>query len=122
MFLLDSNIFIYAIAPNYPELRQWFAGKQLAASEISLVETLGYHRLNSTEEQGLRDLFTITDIFPVSQPIDDRAIHLRQQRKMSLGDALIAATALEHGLPLATRNTADFDWIDGLVMHNPLKP
>lgn len=121
MFLLDSNIFIYAISAAYPEVRQWFEGKQLAASEISLVETLGYHHLNSTEEQGLRDLFAVTILFPVSRPVVDRAVHLRQQRKMSLGDALIAATALEHGLPLATRNTADFAWIDGLVVHNPLK-
>jgi predicted nucleic acid-binding protein len=35
---------------------------------------------------------------------------------MSLGDALIAATCLEHGLKLATRNASDFDWIAGLTV------
>ena len=44
------------------------------------------------------------------------AIDLRRQRKMTLGDALIAATCLEHGLKLATRNTSDFDWIAGLTV------
>jgi toxin FitB len=40
------------------------------------------------------------------------AIALKQQRKMSLGDALIAAICIEHHKILATRNTADFDWIE----------
>ncbi|EIJ35407.1 type II toxin-antitoxin system VapC family toxin [Thiothrix nivea] len=121
MFLLDSNIFIYAINPNYAELHTWFAGKKLAGSEVSLVETLGYHRLNDVEKQGLEGLFALTEILPVSRSIIDQAVALRQQRKMSLGDALIAATAVIHGLPLVTRNTGDFDWIEGLVLHNPLK-
>jgi predicted nucleic acid-binding protein len=40
---------------------------------------------------------------------------------VSLGDALIAATALEQGLPLVTRNTDDFKWIAGLQLVNPFK-
>lgn len=34
-------------------------------------------------------------------------------------DAQIAAIALTHGYPLATRNTKDFLHIDGLVLYNP---
>jgi hypothetical protein len=41
---------------------------------------------------------------------------------MPLGDALVAATALLHGLTLVTRNTPDFDWIDGLTLLNPFQP
>ncbi len=121
MFLLDSNIFIYGIQPAYQPLQRWVHGQVIAASEISLVEVLGYHQLTVGDKYDLEELFGLASIFPVSRPIVNRAVQLRQQRKMSLGDALIAATALEHGLPLATRNTADFDWIDGLVVHNPLK-
>jgi len=39
---------------------------------------------------------------------------------MSLGHALIAATAMDHNLPLATRNTNDFDWISGVQLINPM--
>ena len=39
---------------------------------------------------------------------------------MKLGDSLIAATALEHDLSLATNNTKDYKWIDGLVLINPI--
>nr|VFK53924.1 MAG: PIN domain-containing protein [Candidatus Kentron sp. TUN]VFK55822.1 MAG: PIN domain-containing protein [Candidatus Kentron sp. TUN] len=59
-------------------------------------------------------------MLPVSYPIIEQAISLRQQRKMSLGDALIAATALAHDLELATANTNDFDWIEDLDVINPV--
>jgi toxin FitB len=38
---------------------------------------------------------------------------------MKLGDAIIAATALEHGVPLVTRNVDDFKHIPGLQVINP---
>jgi predicted nucleic acid-binding protein len=44
---------------------------------------------------------------------------LRQQRRIKLPDATIAATALAHGLPLITRNAADFQGVAGLSVINP---
>lgn len=120
MLLLDSNIFIYSVLPEYKELREWIIKQELAASEISLVEVLGYHRLTSEDEQDLRDMFSLVKILPVSRSVVDIAIELRQQRKMSVGDALIAATAVEYKMTLVTRNTSDFDWIEALDVLNPL--
>lgn len=120
MLLLDSNIFIYTIQPKYKDLREWVVGQNLAASEISLVEVLGYHHLTAEDSLDLKELFSVTKILPVTRVIVDKAIELRQQRKMSLGDALIAATAINHQVILVTRNTADFDWIEGLEVLNPI--
>jgi len=39
---------------------------------------------------------------------------------MSLGDSLIAATALQYNLILVTHNTDDFDWIEELTLLDPL--
>ena len=39
---------------------------------------------------------------------------------MSVGDAIIAATALHSGLTLATHNAKDFAWIEGLDVVDPL--
>lgn len=48
-----------------------------------------------------------------------RSVSLRQQKKMSLADAIIAATALEYGVPLVTRNLDDFRPIAELELRNP---
>jgi predicted nucleic acid-binding protein len=59
-----------------------------------------------------------TEILPVSTIISDRAMHLIDAYAMShgvrLGDALIAATALEHRLTVLTANTKHFSPIVGL--------
>jgi predicted nucleic acid-binding protein len=49
-----------------------------------------------------------------------KAVELRQQKRMGLADAIIAATALVHALPLVTRNTMDFQNIEGLRLINPV--
>jgi predicted nucleic acid-binding protein len=36
-----------------------------------------------------------------------------------LGDAIIAATAVAHGIPLVTRNEDDFNHIADLDLRNP---
>lgn len=43
----------------------------------------------------------------------------RSGQAISTEDAMIAAIALTHGYPLATRNTKDFLHIDGLTLYNP---
>jgi predicted nucleic acid-binding protein len=46
----------------------------------------------------------------------------RMYKKLKLGDAIIAATALEHNLALITRNIADFRNIAGLRVLDPHRP
>jgi predicted nucleic acid-binding protein len=41
---------------------------------------------------------------------------------MALADAIIAATALVHGLPLVTRNVDDFSHLTELEIKNPFAP
>ncbi len=43
----------------------------------------------------------------------------RVGQAISTEDAMIAAIALAHGYPLATRNTRDFLHINGLTLYNP---
>jgi predicted nucleic acid-binding protein len=65
-------------------------------------------------------MFSILRVLPITLTLADNAIALHQRRKLSLGDSLVAATALEWRCPLATRNIDDFLWIDGLEVINPL--
>lgn len=43
----------------------------------------------------------------------------KQGHPMSVEDALIAATAIHHSAPLATRNVTDFDFLMNLKLINP---
>ncbi|MDA0266767.1 MAG: type II toxin-antitoxin system VapC family toxin [Cyanobacteria bacterium] len=118
--LLDSNIIIYAAQPQREGLRQFIAEHGPAVSLVSYVETLGYHRLNGAERQFLVTFFEAAEILPISRAVAEQAISLRQVRRMSLGDALIAGTALVHKRPLVTHNSQDFDWISDLAIIDPI--
>ena len=87
---------------------------RLAVSVISKIEVLGYdgeeHALNQ-----LRALLAQMTILPLDEAITDRTIAVRKSYKIKLPDAVIAATALQHDLELLTRNTKDFQRIDGLA-------
>jgi predicted nucleic acid-binding protein len=88
-------------------------------SAISYVETLGYPQLSNAEEIFLERFVTTIIILLVFQGVIEKATQLRQQRKMSLEDALIATAALVYKISLITRNIEDFIWIKELGIHNP---
>ena len=119
--LLDSNIIIYAAQPVYTNLRRFIAEHAPAVSAIGYVEVLGYHRLSNQDRRYFERFFQVARVLSISEAILDQAVALRQQRKMTLGDAIIAATALVHGLTLVTRNIKDFQWISNLALLNPLE-
>jgi toxin FitB len=120
--LLDSNIVIYASKPTHQFLYNWMVSRSLVVSAISRVEVLGFHNLTSQERQFLEALFATVTVLPLLPDVVERAIQLRQQKKTSLGDALVAATALEHNLPLVSRNKSDFVWMSGLQVFDPFDP
>lgn len=117
--LIDSNIIIYAAKPEHPELRKFIAEHAPAVSAVSYVEVLGYHKLSEQEREYFEAFFTAATMLTISPGVLIQAVRLRQVKKMTLGDALVAGTALNYRLTLVTRNTKDFDWIDYLTLLNP---
>jgi toxin FitB len=57
-------------------------------------------------------------ILPVDVPVARRSAHLHVPRTRPVRDALIAATALVHGMTIVTRNVADFS-PTGVPIVNP---
>ena len=118
--LIDSNIIIYAVQPERTALRLYLDTLPRTVSVVSYIETLGFQRLSDEARNQLEDFFEGARILPLTNAVADEAIRLRQQRRIGLGDSIIAATAITNNLTLITRNIEDFHWIDGLELLDPL--
>lgn len=119
MILLDSNILIYAAEPEYNKLRVWLRSRSLTISELTKLEVLGYHRIAVDELQWFTVFFDNIESIPISAAIIEAAIPIRRSYKMSVGDSVIAATALTHNLDLCTNNQKDFEKVEKLKMIGP---
>jgi predicted nucleic acid-binding protein len=117
--LLDSNILIYASQPGNEFLDEWLEAPGTMYSAISLTEVLGYGGIATEDENLFEAMFAQLAMQPVSVSVLRKAAALRRVRRLKLGDAIIAATALETGSELITRNEQDFRGIDGLQIVNP---
>ena len=135
-FLLDTNIpsEIIRKQPD-PRVSAWVFAQEEAALHLSVV-TIGELRRGLTilpesrrraqlEEWMDNDLIPLFSgrILPVTQAIADRWGRLSGQRHLagrplSMADGLIAATAVEHGLTLVTRNVKDYDDL-GVTIFSP---
>ncbi len=55
----------------------------------------------------------------VTSSVVDQAIQIRRSVRIKVPDAIIAATALESGAVLITRNEDDFRAVENLDVFNP---
>lgn len=118
MVLLDTDIFIYLAKGALAA--ESVLEKDIAHASITKIEVLGFSSLPARELLLLASLFEESYSFDLSNPIIEQSIRLRQARQMSLGDAIIAATALQHDLELWTANVDDFKYVENLKIKNPL--
>jgi predicted nucleic acid-binding protein len=117
--LLDTNIVIYACQPAGEWLAPWTENPAAAIASVSRVEALGFPGISGEEDAVLRQLIGASVCYNLDDEVIERAIGLRRIKRMGTADAIIAATALEFGLPLVTRNVDDFKHIAGLEIINP---
>lgn len=120
MKLVDSNIIIYSALKEYDYLRSLFKEKNIFVSEISLLEVLGYSSITKEQENYFDAVFSIVNKIPVSSEIIFEAIKLRKNNKLSVGDSIIAASAIELNLTLLTNNVSDFKKVKSLQIKNPI--
>src|SRR5690554_3554511 len=114
--ILNSNIVIYTGLIDASDLHEWLHLRNVYVSVITEVEVLNYHKLTKKDKNYFASFFHQSLVLPITQEILQQTIQLKQNQKMSLGDAIIAATALENDLILATANTKDFKHIKGIKL------
>jgi len=120
-YLLDSNIIIYSAKPANNFLREFIVKNNPKISALSYWEVLGYHNLNNNEKKYFEIFFNTSGLLEISKGILDEAVKLRQKQKMTIGDAIIAGTAIKDNLTLVTRNAKDFIRIKELKLFNPFE-
>jgi predicted nucleic acid-binding protein len=122
-YLADTNVVIDLVLGRLPAasaswLDAQLTTQQVAISIITRIELLG-KLVPAPEFAFLQSFVQSVNVLPLDELVTQQTIRLRQQHRVKLPDAIIAATALAHGIPLLTRNTNDFQAITGLVVINP---
>lgn len=119
MMLVDTDVLIWHLR-GYPQAtRRLDELGALTLSAVSYLEVLQGMR-NKAELAAVKKMLQhrAATLLPVSEAITQRAIELMEAITLShglqMGDALIAATALDHGLPVLTANVKHFGAVQGL--------
>ena len=119
-FLIDTNVVIDVLGDGMPDnVKQKVIQMLPIISAVTYMEALGWHQITSSQLEVLQKFMDIATILPISQPVIETTVQIRQQKKIGLGDAIIAATAIVYNRVLVTRNVSDFKSIDNLSIFNP---
>lgn len=111
--LVDTDVFVDHVRGT----RALQPGRnRLCYSVVTRCELFGGDR---ADEEGLRLLLGSFPELPVDRAVAERAGRLHRAARIRTPDALIAATALHHGLTLMTGNPHRFDGLPGLRLRSP---
>ncbi len=122
-YLIDSNIIIDYTSGLLPQHASDFVedvfNRAFVISVVVKVEVLGYD--DPFEKQlYMEEFIRAALIIPLNDAVVQQAIVLkRKYKKLKLGDAIIAASALINDLTVVTRNVADFKGVENLHFINP---
>lgn len=131
--LLDTDV-LSAITRRHPVARPRAQAYQAIHGRFTFSIITRYEVLRGLKARGATTLLATfeqicmaNEVLPLTDPIVVRASEIYASLSRSgalIGDAdiLIAATALEHGLVVATNNVAHFSRIAGLDIENWLQP
>lgn len=109
-FLLDTN-FVLGLLKATPEVVEKVSQMDILASScgyssVTRMELLGYPNITSDEERLIADRLSKFTYLPITIEIENLAIALRRTRRVKLPDAIVASTAIHHGLELMTLDKA----------------
>ena len=121
-YIMDTNVVIDYLGNKLPSSGASFIDNLPAIiSVITRIEILGWYQATDEGLAKLRPFIQGAIIYSLEEKYVQQTILLRQQYKIKLPDAIVAATAISEGLTLITRNTDDFKNIASLKLLNSWK-
>lgn len=124
MILCDTNILIefYKNNPGVISVMRGVGLPNLAVSAITIGE-LYYGARDNRELTKIKKHLGSLNQIAVDEETSEITLSLLEtyalSHRLSLPDAIIAATALRHSIELYTFNLKDFRYIDGLSIYRP---
>ena len=112
LLLLDTNIVIYYLSED-PKLAGFLEGKRIALSFVSEIELLAWPKLNNNDKAVINRFINDSLLVDYSSRLKKTVIELKKEYGLKLGDAFIAATAINFGMPLISSVTV-FKRVAGL--------
>lgn len=122
-YLIDTNVLIHfnggVLPQNGGDFVELLFDTDFLISVIVKIELLGFDHLPDKLKY-IEEFLDTANILPLDDVVTEQAILLRRRyKKLKLGDAIIAATALVFNLTLITNNVKDFANIKDLKILNP---
>lgn len=111
--ILDSNIVIGLL--NGSLQAEQIVTDHVFISAMTVMEVYALSGISTVEEAKIRNFLFFLDVIKIDEVIAHRAgVLSRTRAHIGKADLLIAATAIEYGIPLISKNLKDFRRIPGL--------
>ena len=121
-YLADTITIIDLVVGRLPAASSSWLEQQLEQQAVAISVITRIELLTKTEPASeyatMQAFVQSVVVLSLDEPVTEHTIRLRQQHRVKLPDAIIAATALAHNLPLLTRNVSDFQTLAGITVFN----
>ena len=99
-FVADTNALLYVFKKDLCMLP--YLHSAIGVSVITEMELLSFKGISQEEESFFKRILARCDVIPLNTAVKERAISVRRTYGTKLPDSIVAATALELGIPLIT--------------------
>ena len=122
-YLIDTNVISHLFADRLSEKAKKFITTiiniDFIISVVIEIEAMTYHDIPDKMPL-IEEFINLATILQLDSPVTKKSIEIRRKhKKLKLGDAIIAATAITHNLILVTNNIKDFANIKDLKIIDP---
>lgn len=116
LVLCDTNVLIHLFRRNaeVEEVINRYGENRFVISSITAAEI--YFGMKRKEARKTKELLNRFNLIYIDKPVCQRMLDIlfKHSNRLSIADAIIAATAIEYGFDLYTFNRQDFDFLPGI--------